>query len=554
MKARTRIEEDPLARDALMGTYIYFFDIMVMLSFREFYAVYPIFSWTITLLLTVATCYRLALLMAMKKTAAVSRRNYLLFTATCASASLIFAIRYILVMQGFGFTSTVSFVALFGIGLFTSGMTTSFRSRFSLLVGMVSLCILPGAVYLVNTSDTHAKIIGIVLFAYWGFVLQQGHVGCRLYRDLVRSKTLIEEKSFQLQTFVDEIPGGFVWLDSHQEVLGENRTFTHFLQEGFAEEIFALMRKFSQSGGTTGTSRIEHPVPQYRLLEITFKKYCYNGRDNLLALILDRTENASLEKSLESEKISRLNNARLAGLGQMAGSIAHEINNPLAIIGGQAFLLERQLIKDGMLTKERALKVVADIRTTVDRIATLVNSMLTIARHGSQDPFQAIPLKSLLDDVVGLCQGRFAADHIRLTVENIPDVKLTCRQADISQILIHLFNNAHDAVMTAGEKEITLGVRYFGEYLDILIADSGSGISPGDRPRIFEPFFTTKEVGRATGLGLAVSQSLARAHQGDVVLDESSTRTQFILRLPREHKDPKHGKKEHLQMASRPAS
>ncbi|HET6283919.1 MAG TPA: ATP-binding protein, partial [Polyangia bacterium] len=108
-----------------------------------------------------------------------------------------------------------------------------------------------------------------------------------------------------------------------------------------------------------------------------------------------------------------------------------------------------------------------------------------------------------------------------------------CRSIQISQILLNLLSNAHDAVEKSAAPWVRISVDAEGAQVRIAVIDSGPGVSPALEPRIMEPFFTTKEVGKGTGLGLSVSKGIAESHGGRLSYDRSSAHTRFVLTLPR---------------------
>jgi C4-dicarboxylate-specific signal transduction histidine kinase len=145
---------------------------------------------------------------------------------------------------------------------------------------------------------------------------------------------------------------------------------------------------------------------------------------------------------------------------------------------------------------------------------------------------------SIVKDTIELCGQRFRMSAIELVVDPIPDeLRVDCRPAQITQILVNLLSNAHDAVERTAQPWVHIAVEVQGQSpgddVRLVVTDSGPGIPPEIAGRIMEPFFTTKAIGRGTGLGLSVSRGIAETHGGRLELDTRSARTRFVLTLRR---------------------
>lgn len=250
-------------------------------------------------------------------------------------------------------------------------------------------------------------------------------------------------------------------------------------------------------------------------------------------IILEITEQKILEQQLEHQKLKALNASKMAALGHMAGGVAHEINNPLAIISGYAYKL-RRLHLLGRMTSSEADRMTERILNTGERIKKIVHGLRNFSRDGSKDPLDATPIKQVIDDTLDLCAPRFRNKGVHLAVGDIhPNLNVECRPTEISQVLINLLNNASDAVeKLEGEKWVHIGATQKGSDVLVTVTDSGYGIEKGVLDQMFQPFFTTKEVGKGTGLGLAISMAIIQKHNGSFYVNSEHPRTQFVIRLP----------------------
>jgi PAS domain S-box-containing protein len=256
--------------------------------------------------------------------------------------------------------------------------------------------------------------------------------------------------------------------------------------------------------------------------------------ERMMVFVLDLTERRMAEKIVEEHKLKLTAASRLTALGEMSGGIAHEINNPLAIIHARAGQI-RDLVSDGGQVDLAFIGTLAEkIENTTMRISKIIKGLKTFARDGESDPFETVELKTLIHETLELCMERFKHHSVNLDVR-LPTnpMRVECRSTQIMQVLLNLLNNAHDAVERASEKKIVLEVRDLGNEVDFIVSDTGSGVPAELREKIMQPFFTTKEVGRGTGLGLSISKGIIENHQGTLWLDTSAKITTFRLRIPK---------------------
>ncbi len=228
-----------------------------------------------------------------------------------------------------------------------------------------------------------------------------------------------------------------------------------------------------------------------------------------------------------------LMNAKMAALGEMAGGMAHEINNPLAIISGKADQISR-MGSTGEMSAVEVSQGAQVIQKHADRIAAIVRGLRSFARDGEEDPFSEASASQILLETLALCRARFASQGIELRVTGIDTQSLfQCRPVQIEQVLVNLLNNSLDALGTSSEKWVELAFQEGKHGIEISVTDSGPGIPRDIEHKILLPFFTTKPVGKGTGLGLSISSGIARAHGGELYLDKASARTRFVLSLPK---------------------
>jgi C4-dicarboxylate-specific signal transduction histidine kinase len=245
-----------------------------------------------------------------------------------------------------------------------------------------------------------------------------------------------------------------------------------------------------------------------------------------------RTE-AELQSKLEIERVKLVNSEKLSALGGMAGGIAHEINNPLAIILGNSQSLRLKLTRNEM-SIEDITKVLEKIEATAKRISKVVNNLRLFASEGIKDEFIDTSVQMLIEDMKGFWLQRLQDHQIALHIQEFdPQLAVQCRPVQIVLVILNLIGNSFHAVKPLPEKWIKIDVRDKGHMVEIHFIDSGRGISPEIQSQIFDPFFTTREVGEGSGLGLSVSAGIAKVHHGSLIYDSSNSNTSFVLSLPK---------------------
>jgi PAS domain S-box-containing protein len=262
------------------------------------------------------------------------------------------------------------------------------------------------------------------------------------------------------------------------------------------------------------------------------------GMDGMVSLVVgvieDITDQKHAESVIEEQRLKIIANSKMSALGEMAGGVAHEINNPLAIISGRASLL-KTLVESHELDADKVVVAADKIIATTHRIAKIIRGLRTFSRDSSRDPFERVHLRSIIDDTLELCANRFRNHGVDLTFKNEPGpgFAIECRGAQVSQVLLNLLNNAFDAVVDLPERWVRLDVREAGESVEFRVTDSGHGIPIAVQERIFQPFFTTKQIGKGTGLGLSITQGILAEHGGRIYVDQRSKHTCFVAVLPK---------------------
>jgi PAS domain S-box-containing protein len=247
----------------------------------------------------------------------------------------------------------------------------------------------------------------------------------------------------------------------------------------------------------------------------------------------DVTVQKRMENQMECSRAQIAASARMSALGMMAGSIAHEINNPLAIIhAGASNLLE--MSQAGDIPLSSVVSNANQLVRTAERITKIIASLRHLSRHGNADPFLVAPIHQVIDHALDLSRERFKMRAIALRCRPIDTlIEVRCREVQISQILLNLLQNALDAVDSIDRKKIvTIEVKRRSAWVEVAVMDNGPGFSTEAKRSAMDPFFTTKPVGKGTGLGLTISNSIAEGHGGRLEISEREGQTCVSLLLP----------------------
>lgn len=231
-----------------------------------------------------------------------------------------------------------------------------------------------------------------------------------------------------------------------------------------------------------------------------------------------------------------IQSSKMSSLGEMAAGIAHEINNPLAIICGRSQVM-KELIQSGKMNSTHALESIEKITETALRISKIISGLRAFAREGSRDPFQHTSIQEIVKNATELCSNGLKSRSIQFDVTGLsPKLSIECRSVQIIQVLLNLLNNSSDAVSKLTDKWIRLDIRELESAVEFSVTDSGTGIPLDVQERMMQPFFTTKEIGQGTGLGLSISKGIIESHKGQIWYDGSKPHTCFVVQLPKSQK------------------
>jgi len=209
----------------------------------------------------------------------------------------------------------------------------------------------------------------------------------------------------------------------------------------------------------------------------------------------------------------RIHASKLQTLGELAASIAHEINTPLTSIKGYNHQFKMELTESEKPDKSLLVNFSERIAFNLDRVAQITKVLRSFSRDSSREEIGTVSLKEVFEDTLTLLKHHLKAGGMDL-VTDIPkeDVKVRGNLVQLSQLLVNLLTNARDACLESKTRKILMGFSIIEEKVQIWVEDTGPGISEELAAEIYRPFFTTKSAGSGTGLGLYISQLIAEKH------------------------------------------
>ncbi|PXF60136.1 MAG: two-component sensor histidine kinase [Deltaproteobacteria bacterium] len=239
----------------------------------------------------------------------------------------------------------------------------------------------------------------------------------------------------------------------------------------------------------------------------------------------------------DRERVSSLHKVeysnRLASIGRLAAGVAHEVNNPLAIINEKAGLIKDMFTYKKMYSEDtKLIGLIDSIISSVERCGTITKRLLGFARH-MEVSIRSINVREVLEEVLGFLEKEAEYRSIKVSL-NVPDdiPEFESDRGKVQQIFLNLVNNAFAAMEDGGSLDITVK-RKDEDFISATVTDTGCGIKEADIKRIFEPFFSTKTKKGGTGLGLSITCGLIQEIGGKInVQSEVGKGTTFIITLP----------------------
>lgn len=374
-----------------------------------------------------------------------------------------------------------------------------------------------------------------------------------LARSLDEARRRLLEESEHARNVIQSITNGIIGVDTEErirtwsramtdrygvqesEVLGRKLfdTFPALESEGLRAEVDRLL---TNQGREFELRYFEHETLRRGRVVLNIRGSALRGAtDEVVGAVLaieDMTDRVALSQEVQQAE-------KLAVVGQLAAGIAHQIGTPLNVISGSA----EYLMMEWGAEKPRPQELEIIIAQT-DRITKLIQQLLNFARPARME-LRPLDLSELLREVLGLTEHQIAKGQIHVETDlqvSLPPIVGDANQ--LEQALLNIVINAWHAMpgggrLTLRTRPVPVGERHHRvgrpttSGVEVIIADTGTGIAPEHMPRIFDPFFSTKGVGKGTGLGLAISRRIVEDHHGSIdVASEVGQGTTFTIWLP----------------------
>jgi signal transduction histidine kinase len=222
---------------------------------------------------------------------------------------------------------------------------------------------------------------------------------------------------------------------------------------------------------------------------------------------------------------------RLSVVGEFAAGIAHEVNNPLAVILAKSQLLQLQVLQLSIPdnSKTRIYQTIDTINKTCLFTSELIRNLKSFSSKADFEHLEYISLLKTIGIALKLSGKRCENENIKIIIDVPPELTLLCNEVALGQVFMNLLTNSIDALKDLSDKWIKIETKTDGKILKICFTDSGKGIPDGISTRILQPFFTTKEPGSGTGLGLSISSKSVTKMGGKLYYNRKSINTQFII-------------------------
>lgn len=400
--------------------------------------------------------------------------------------------------------------------MYSLSSTPKIQKIYILTIGVTIITVL----LLYQPGDLKYSSIAMAIFTLYLLAANSNHSS-----DLKQAYELEEKlvnENIKLQEIFDSVPGFMIIVSSTGEWQQASKSTERVFH---IEKLRQEIRKAIENAATKHTIEIELGSAGENVFVVSFEKL---SSDEFLVIGLPISELKRIRNLLETQKAKADYNARLAAIGEMAGGVAHEINNPLSVISITSEFLDSKL-KDAHVDSQIWKRHTDKIYETSNKIAKVVKSLQNLTREDVLEEMAAVDLDVIIKESISISAEKMKRKGVQLEYKSAGSVWVEGKHVEIGQVLINLINNSFESIEFTGK--IELQVRVYKDSVFCCVTDTGRGISEEIRDKMFQPFFTTKPVGQGSGLGLSVSRSLIQGMGGELELLQSHNPTVFQIKF-----------------------
>lgn len=369
----------------------------------------------------------------------------------------------------------------------------------------------------------------LVIASLSSFSLHYQH---KQLRDFIGARLESIRERSRLKYLINSVPGYVVMVNADGMYFEANEQVTSLFPGIVGKRIgnFAPEARY--------TSALLNFIHSRKERESVETEMTVNGTTHHLLSTFGRIENGGaisisipIGELVETRRELR-DTSKLATIGKMAAGVAHEVNNPLAIIQGSASIIAGLVNEDPIDRKN--LKLFSEkIVVTSERIAQIVRSLRSLSRGEEQDPFVPLSLKNLLTSCLDISTFNLQLQHTKVILpEGKKDFMVMGREVQLGQVILNLFSNALDAVKSSPERWVKFDYGHSDGQVWIEVVDAGKGIPPEISSKMMNAFFTTKVKEEGTGVGLSISTRIINDHGGKLTYESERENTTFRIVFP----------------------
>ncbi|MFK8138740.1 MAG: ATP-binding protein [Bdellovibrionales bacterium] len=512
----------------------------VLLSLSGIYSDYPQTTLIVGLIYFVFVSLRFLHLLSFDKKAKKDPDAYFkVFRAFALITSTFWGILFAMVSFHYG-DHRVTYIFMIGIFGLVFGGTNSMYADLKLALIYAATALVPAAI--INLAGgSYQSVLGAGLVVFWFLTFKNTRIQNRYFWKSSKDRELLNTVFEALPSPMSIISNELIYervnrhlADAYQlrpdEFIGKPVGFNTSFKDSM-KFIEFLENTFQVKGKDDFVSELKiKQGEEIKHFYIVAAKFA-NGT-KIACVSLDVTSEKQAEELIEQQRAIQLEASRLSSIGEMANSMAHEINNPLAIISGKTDQLD-SLITSGKEKPEYIKKCIESIQTNVTRISKIIRSLRTVS-GSSEESFQQCDLSEIVEDSLSLCRERMKSAGIQISID-LKAKEIEAHSSQLSQAILHLMSNSIEQITAhkCTEKWIKIESSINKEAMvEIVITDSGQGIPVEVANKMFQPFFSTKEIGDGVGLGLTVVRSIVQNHSGEIFVDNSAKNTCFTITVP----------------------